>query len=492
MNRDRSLSFLKKYNSFTKSEKTEFLKFANSGLFSRKRDYTEILTLLISDSESVSNNKKIKSQTKWNRCSELAKIADKFLLLKSLDRNKLNESVLLLDELRNRNLNSSFNLKFKDLIIEYHDKPITDFDFNLFFFISNKNIDHLKTASALKKYDANLNVINNRRTKLYLLELLMEMTELWRLRHFGKIIPETYAEILYKNLDMKQILYSLNSESDKKKSIENNLIEFTYLLLLCMNGINENENYNKVKKIFFNNLNSVSKEYRFRFYYLLINYSFKRLNSGEKNGMQEFFYLVKQKLKEGLTKDFNNDYYFFNITRDIVIAALSLKKFSWVKNFMENYSKFIPEPIREDNINLFNARLNFETQKYSESIDFLNKIKTRKPVFYIDVMTIRLKALFELKEYEKCFIELKKLREFHRKNRKIPNEFIRNSIAFCKAFNWLMKLNENPNKKILDNLEFKLIQLISNEKPLSIKWLKMKTEYYISNKNKVGLESPAS
>lgn len=480
MNRNRSISFLKKYNKFTNSEKSDFLKLANSGLFFRKRDYSGILKTLASDSETILKTKKIKDQTKWNRCSELNKIADKFLLIKSLERNKLNESVLLSEEFLNRGLNSLFNLKFKDLIAEYSEKQILDFDYNMLYSILNNNIDYIKTEKALKKYGKNVDEISRRRMKLLLLELLQEMLNVRILRYNGSIIPETFTEVFFKSMNMSQILSFMNNDSDKKEKIINNLIELTYLLFLCMNGINEKQNleyFDKAKNIFFNNLKSISKEYRFRFYYFLIVYSLKLINSGDENGNREYLYLINKKLKEGLLRDFNNEYFFINNVRDIVIIALSLKKFSWVKNFIENYSKYIPVALRKDNINLFNARLNFEMKNYSVCIEFLNKINTRQTVFYVDVIIIRLKTLFELKEYENCYIELRKLNEFLKKKRRIPDLFMTYAKGFCKAFNMLILLTENPDKKNFDKTEYKFVQFVSSGKNLiGKKWLIQKFE----------------
>ncbi|HMS35257.1 MAG TPA: hypothetical protein PKC91_14330 [Ignavibacteria bacterium] len=473
MSRNHTFNFLKKYSSFTENEKVEFTKFANSGLFSRKRDYTEMLISIKPDSAAALKGKSISNQTKWNRYSELNKIADKFLLLKNVERNKLQESVLLLDEYRRRNLNSSFNQKYKNLINEYYEKPIVSYDLDLIYTTTNKNIDYVKTESGLKKYHYRVNEIRDNRKKMFLLETLLEMIDICILRGNGTEIPENLIEIIYKKQDLKQLISFINNDSGKPDKA-NQLIEFTYLLLQCFNGIDEKKNYEKAKKIFFRDMKSISQEYRFKFYYLLITYSLRVINSGEEKGHREFFYLINKKLKEGLVSDFNNNYYFANIVHDIIVNAIQLKKFNWVYKFIKDYSKYFSPSLKEDNINSFYAKINFEMKNFGLCIEFLNKINTRKPVFYIHVMFIRLKALFELQDYENCYIELRKLKEFLRKQRKIRRELITYTSDFCKALYWLLKMIDNQGSKNMDKIEFNFVQLISNRNFNGKKWIMLK------------------
>ena len=115
--------FIEIFYSFSKKEQKNFIKFAKSPYFNRKRDHKPLLNKLlnikpefnrvleINISEQLQISLKMNRRALWNRLSELTKIAESYLTLTNTQNKKLLKNNILLEEYSNRKMNEIFRLQ---------------------------------------------------------------------------------------------------------------------------------------------------------------------------------------------------------------------------------------------------------------------------------------------------------------------------------------------------------------------------------------------
>ena len=144
--RKKNIKFLTLYNSFTETEKKEFRKFIKKNPFGNNRNYIKILSAIKTNENGIAEFSISQSdRSRWNRISELSLLADKFLIMKSIESDKFLKSVLLLKEYNNRNLFSTFEQNYNSLHKLIAKEPIVNFDYNSFNVINNIYLYHLKS-----------------------------------------------------------------------------------------------------------------------------------------------------------------------------------------------------------------------------------------------------------------------------------------------------------------------------------------------------------
>ena len=132
------------------------------------------------------------------------------------------------------------------------------------------------------------------------------------------------------------------------------------------------------------------------------------------------------------------------------------------------------------------AILSFHEKKYLLCNELLSKIKKRNPYNFIDIFILKLNVLFELKDIVECHAELKKFKEYLRKEHTVQDLLRVYSNEFCKAISLLLKLNQSPTLKNLNDLQF----LISTKVFIGKSWITLKmNDIALKFKLKLNLKS---
>lgn len=218
-------------------------------------------------------------------------------------------------------------------------------------------------------------------------------------------------------------------------------------------------------KILSDNFELLSDKYKTKIFTIMINYCIRKLNTGNTKFRNELFKLYKQKLSQNLVDDLKNKSYTFNHFRDIVFIGISLKDYDWLENFIEKYSKFLPVEIREDEIRISYAKLDFAKNKYEKSLSNLKKIKASHYLLYIDTSLFKLYNFYELKEFEEAYLEIDKLKHYFRNNKSIPKTLFPHNMNFIKVYKNLIKFQTNPDISDIGYIENDLnkMKLVSNK-----------------------------
>lgn len=468
--RKRKLKFLTLYNSFSPKEKNEFQNYLKNNLSISHRNYNRILSSLkINDQGIVNIDGADSSVSRWNRFSELNLLAENFLLHKSIESESISKISLLLKELDRKNLLTTFSQKYRKLKREISNTPIVNFDYNIISQLDIINLNHLKKTVKPGKLDKIFIDTYNFRLGTFLFELLELIVDIKTRRSSKLLVSEFVAEEIFSGLNFEKILPYLSDKSNISNRLYH-LIKFLYLMYLCINDFKDKKSYLKAKKIFFRDLKSISPKKRTNYYIFLINYNIELINNSIPEAYKELFFLMNKKLKEGLTDDLKERKLPINQFRSYIIIGINLRKFSWVSNLIKNYGPILPATVRENDILMGKSLLLFAKKEYALCKKFLVQIRKINPFYYVDVSVLKLKTLYELKNIVECHDELKKFKEYLRKDRIVNDHLITYSKEFCRAYFLLLKLNQNPSAKNLINLQY----LLSKKNMIGKKWFTLK------------------
>lgn len=479
--RKKNIKFLTIYNSFTETEKNEFKKFIIYGPGNSRRNYSKILSSLKLNEKGIIELPEARTgRTRWNRLSELHLLAEKFLILKSIESKNFMNKFLLILEYHKRDLDVPFEQSYKKLISEISNEPVVNYNYHHISQLDKIYQDHLKSQRASNYTSDKFIKSGNFRTGVYLIELLEHLIKVWNMKAAGILSTESPDAEIFRSLNFEKILLTFSRNSGSPDKIYQ-IMKFLYLIYLSLNDPRNTENYKEAKRIFFRDLKSVSSEKKAQFYELMIGIMIDRVNLSIPGSREELFYLMDRKLKAGFVKDIKDSERVINGFRDYIFTSIGLGKFRWAKNFINKFGPLLPPDIREDHILLGKSLILFHEKKLILCNELLNKIKKKNPFFFVDVSVLKLKVIFELKQFDECHEELKKFKEYLRRERVIQDHLRVYAKEFCNAFKLLLKLKRTPDKTNLNELEF----LLSQKDMIGKKWIILKmneiTKNYLQN-----------
>ncbi len=449
----RKIKFFTLYDTFSEEEKKQFKIFVTSHLFSHGRKYTKILKFIeIDRSVFFEFGNTIKERTLWNRLSELTKLAEKFLVLKAADSDTASYNKLLLSELKNRKLYDYYEKKISEYRSELDNTLIKEMRLEEYH---NVNIEYFKFLSSLpdsKITGEQFMRTNDFEFSLFILAMLDYLIQIRDLKNIKAVSSVNFLEDILLRFDFNDIL----------KFIKDNVSEiyplaaFNFFIYMSMKEPLNPGHYKKAKKFFENELKQVPENYRSGYYKKLMDYNVELINMQETSAYTELFRLIDSKLKEGLYSDIEERNFDENEFRNYILVALSLKKYKWIKKFIDTFGSKLPVEFRDDSIYFGNALLKYHKNELFQCKELLKKIKKTNPYIYIDSSRLKLKVYYDLNLNDDCYMELRRITEFIRQDRKVQSYLLKYTKEFCSSFSLLLKLKQYPTKKNLSNLEFEL------------------------------------
>ena len=446
--------FIEIFYSFSKKEQKNFIKFAKSPYFNRKRDHKPLLNKLlnikpefnrvleINISEQLQISLKMNRRALWNRLSELTKIAESYLTLTNTQNKKLLKNNILLEEYSNRKMNEIFRLQITPAKTDIKNEKIES---DTYFSVHN----------LYKKISAYFSEQNNfsESAKYYKLQ-----SEYWLL-HFLIILFKQLLDTELQKKNNINISSRLSDELleciDKEKLlalVKLNLpvvsipAEIYYLLYWAFKEADGSEFYFSARDMFLKNKSMFAMEFKNEVYQYLRNYCIDKTNKGEFSYYNEIFDLNNSIIEEGLFKDLNVVNSQTNNFRNFIFAALRLDKFEWVNQFIQNHSKELPDEIRDDEVNLNTGILKTYEKDFAVALNYLKKVKRKRYLQYLDTSVYKLIIFYEINDIESSYSETARLKDYLRKHKDIPVYLKSGYQKFIKIYENLLKLTQNYDR----------------------------------------------
>ncbi|HMQ70726.1 MAG TPA: hypothetical protein PKC58_17250 [Ignavibacteria bacterium] len=347
--------------------------------------------------------------------------------------------------------------------------PDMGYDANIISLINKLYIRHIALNADVKHFGVKASEVNEIKLGTLLIDLFEFAIDIWMQRNNTQVSFNTLEKDIFEAFDLEKIYSVLFNNINSQKRLYSKL-KYLHHIFLCIKDINDNVNFQKAKKIFFEELNYLTSEKREIYYSFLVTIGIERLNLGMLDEVEDLFFIINKRLKEGFTVNLESKDLSLNNFLDYIQIGLFLNNLKWVNNFLKNYLSYLHKDIRKDVELYVKAILKFKAKEYKSSNELLSKINRKSPYLYIDVYVLKLKILFELKLYDECHDELKNMNEYLRKERSVKDLLIIYSKSFCKAYALLLTVIQNPSDKKINELQF----LLSNNLMLGKKWISEK------------------
>lgn len=202
----------------------------------------------------------------------------------------------------------------------------------------------------------------------------------------------------------------------------------------------------------------LDKERQF-LYSIYLGSMFQKLKElNDKTAWEKSFYNHKVLIdSENITVD---NYLMPSLFLNIVFEALYLRKFNWLRKFLDKNTGLLRKEDRNNYSNLAYARLCLYEAKYDEAIKHLESVKTDNPVMFFNVKIVM--CFIYLEKNDALLLDTLKdsLRNYKKRNKSAADPISKNISIFLTLMNRLQSGERNEFelqkllKDILDNSKY--------------------------------------
>jgi hypothetical protein len=198
------------------------------------------------------------------------------------------------------------------------------------------------------------------------------------------------------------------------------------------------------------------------------NYCIRQLNTGKANYLEELFHNYEFLLKEKIiiTDNHLSQFDFKNI----VVIALRLHKFDWVKKFISEYLVYLPAAERR-NAEVYNlSRLYYSSGEIKKALKLMQNVEFTDIYYHLDAKVLLIKIYYDTNAFESLMPLFTSFNNYLKRNRKVSEYQQLSYQNFLKAAIALF------NYKMFDKGNFEKIKLSIEEgkNMADVNWLKEK------------------
>ncbi len=463
---------------------TLFEKFIASPYFNSVRNHTRLLSELIKFHPGFDNaglsaeylherifpGKKFNKQVMWNLSSGLEKLARDFLVQLALNKNPHTKHTLIFDELLTRGLHKQYTRELDELEKLLSSARIDSTYYYNIWLLEQSRITYWQKAKGLQNVFAE----NIFRSGEYLaLEFLLK---LYKAASDSLFFRDSYNE-KDKHGSLEGVLKSIRldemAEQFRRSTSPNaGLIEFYCNLTQIAANVNNPDTFFRAMDFLFKNHELFKIDEKRNIVSVLENHCLFRAAEGKLELRKELFALHGFRLKNNVLTYENGK---FNKTHFIQIVnnAIVLKKYKWVRKFINESSDSLVEEHREPIKALAEGLLYIGLKKYNKVIESLNRVEFIDARDKVQEKNLRARAYYDLGEHDTLLSHIDTAKHFLRKNRTISESRKESYVNF---YNYLQKLAVAREK--MDDVSINQLKkkIISEKRILFRNWLLERVE----------------
>jgi hypothetical protein len=415
-------STVKILKNLSKTELRELGKFVQSPYFNSRAEVVQLydaLTQALDSPPSVYEKEKLfariapTSRTyddaqmrQW--IHQLLKVIKAYFVQKELEENKTDGQLLLAKAFRKRGMDDYFEKEIENTLLSNSEQPFRHADFHLKNYqIEVERIEHLTLVRRTGEvaYDALMSSL----TTFFISEMLRlgSVTNAYQItskRALDLPMLEEVLSFLEKNNFLLQ-------NRDRKENI---VLTIYYNMFQALKN-HDSANFDSVKILLQKDWHLLPKVEALQIYGAAFNFCTKKINSGENKYLQHYFDLNQSGLENGslLENGILSKFIYKNATS----IAIRLKKYAWVRQFLDDYKPYLQVKDRETtysyNLAVYYMSLNeFEKAQtllqYSDFGDLQTNLAGRALLVRIYYETNALDALDSLLDSFQVFIQRQK------------------------------------------------------------------------------------
>jgi hypothetical protein len=476
---------------FSKNEMKDFEKFISSPYFNKGRKYEPFLNELKKfypkfDDDKLTQEyvysrlypgKKYNRQIVWNFTSGLLSLAEEFLIIHSLRKNKFAKSHELAREYYLRKL----SVYFAKTTDEIENKLIrTGIDDDYFKF--KLQLAGLKKSHKYMEDEQHL-------VSQHILEE-GEYSVLYFLKNIASYIGDMRSSFLYFNADygLNMPYEFLNNFNFNKfmNFIKNNnyryswIVELYYCRIMMILDFDNEEHFYRLKSLLLENYGKLQDEMKYNWFISLSNYCLMKLNKGI-DFRRKLFEMNKLIVETGLV--FPGRYFLKILFLQILRSALAIDEIQWAEKYILEYVHKL-KPSYQKPMEAFSyATLYFKMGKYNKVLENLSKVKFVDARDKIDVKILYIETYYELNETEAVISLIDSTKHFLNNNSAFTELTKTNYLKSLNLLNRLVKVKLNNDT---DEMEY-ILKEAREPRGLGIGWWletkvdELKTQMKIKN-----------
>jgi hypothetical protein len=252
------------------------------------------------------------------------------------------------------------------------------------------------------------------------------------------------------SVDLSKIdkLIALDSMSDNTKKAMR-----VYVLFILNNFYEKDETYyTELKSILPETIEYFQEHEKYNVYQMTEAICWQKMVVvNRERYRRELFEINKMRLASGVFLPDGRTMRFM-LFRQILMTALQLKEAAWAEQFVEDYSKYLPDNIR-NNLKLFaEAHLLFEKQRFEESLAILNRIDFDVFTLKFDIRNLMMRIYIELNFIEEAISLLDSYKHFISKNKGVSDYYRNITESFLKYCKSLIDLKTGKSRLSPDEI----------------------------------------
>ncbi len=449
---------------FSRAEVKEFRDFLRSPYYNTNKKVIKLFEIIskyapeieTSAPDKVKLFKKLYPGKKYNDTvmrillSDLLSLGEEFLTLKGSEKDAFGSSLILIQELRDRGLDSLYQRNFKNIQMLLNNIEDARSRYFARFETEIVNVDYY-----LRKEKQQLitgNILERAENLIYftLIELTRHVHDLIiNERTFNAKFEFNLVYEFIKSFDFESLVEKIKQSRPEHYPV---IIIYYNLLVTLLNE--EDESY------FDNFKNSVESYYeklsRFETNHLLNDMESCCLNRMKYNTVKyrnEIFYVYNLMLSSKSYSITGTEDMSAQRFKNILLSAISLNKLNWAEKFTNEYIEKVQPEFRESMLFYSIALLHFEKKEFQKSLENLAKVKYEYFTLKMDVKSWMLKIYYELGYYEPAFSLMDSFKHFLLNNKSLSEHFKERNLNFLKCAGDLIKLKSGFNKSDIAEIE---------------------------------------
>ncbi|MFK7808844.1 MAG: hypothetical protein AB8F74_13655 [Saprospiraceae bacterium] len=430
---------------------TRFQQYLNSPYFNRRKD-----VILLLEAWLGGNRKRQRPEAYWSAIYDLETFEKSKWHLLTSRLFKLLESFLITEELQEHPATRQFYLvkAYRKLQEEQlFEKAVADtgkaLEKQAF---RNMNYWQYQHNLSYEKYDYIISA--NRKVK----SNLQEVTE--------------YFDTYFLSTKLRQACYALSRSIIKQESYNIRLVDeaieevernFTHLKVpaiavyyYCYKAISTEEN-----EPYFKQLREAMEKYQQFFppsemrdiYTVAINYSIRKLNTGNPIFIKEAFELYQLSLAQGYL--FEDGIMLESTYVNIVMLASKLKKYDWAVSFITDQQSHLKEAVRDSLYRFSLGKIYYEKGLLEKSLKELVLVDTKASFIFLGARVLQLKIYYELDEIDPLESLLESLRVYLQRSKDLAyrKAHYSNILSFTKRLLQLPAMSKKEKLAFQEQVE---------------------------------------
>lgn len=457
-------------NSLSNSEKKELEDFISSPFFNKNMQllalYRELMCIAGLENEKFSeekifekvSGKKYEEQKFRYLLSDLNLLIEEFFSVKKWDHHKDLKKQLLIENLHEKKLNKYLQQHQQTLLYNTEQNQLQDSDYLGVKLQSEEVSFKFASGHDNRSVDSRLQKLSDSIDTYYLAKKLKYACEMINRRN---VLQVNY------NIHFIDEIKAFLLESDFLKVPA---VSLYYHILNSLLEPQEEVHYQQLKQGLIRHKQFFSVNELRDMFTFAQNYCIRQLNTGKANYLEELFHNYEFLLKEKIIIADNNLSQFD--FKNIVVIALRLHKYEWVKSFISDYLVYLPAAERK-NAEVYNlSRLYYSNGEVKKALKLMQDVEFTDIYYHLDAKVLLIKIYYDTSAFESLMPLFTSFSNYLRRNKKV-SEYQQLSYQ-----NFLKATVRMFNYKMFDKGNLEAIQksIEEGKNMADINWLKEKLE----------------